>query len=81
MSWLDGFVFAGAFAAPPAAAMAGIGYAITPSPMLDVGSRHMDFDDVETASDVVGQMSFTNVAAHEARLGVRWSFYNAAATN
>lgn len=55
------------------AAMAGLGYAITPNLMLDVGYRYMNFGDVETASDAFGQMSFKNVAAHEMRIGVRWN--------
>lgn len=55
------------------AAMAGLGYAITPNLMLDVGYRYMNFGDVETASDAFGQTSFKNVAAHEVRVGMRWN--------
>lgn len=56
------------------AAMAGLGYAIAPDLMLDVGYRYMNFGNVETASDSFGQMSFKNVSAHELRVGVRWNF-------
>ena len=56
------------------AAMAGLGYAITPDLTLDVGYRYMNFGDVQTASDAFGQMSFKNLAAHEVRVGVRWNF-------
>ena len=56
------------------AVMAGLAYAISPKFKLDVGYRYMNFGDVETASDAFGQMSFKNIAAHEVRVGVRWSF-------
>ena len=59
------------------AAMAGLGYAITPNLMLDVGYRYLNFGDVETASDAFGKMAFNNLAAHEVRVGVRWNFEDA----
>jgi hypothetical protein len=34
----------------------------------------MDFGDVDTASDAAGAMTLKNLAAHEVRVGVRWSF-------
>lgn len=63
------------------AAMAGLGYAITPSLKLDVGYRYMNFGDVESASDAFGQMTFKNLAAHEVRVGMRWSFDDALLPN
>ena len=42
--------------------------------MVDAGYRYIDFGDVETAKDAFGGMTFKDVAAHEIRLGVRWSF-------
>ncbi len=59
------------------AVMAGLGYAITPNLMLDVGYRYLNFGDVETASDAFGTMAFNNLAAHEVRVGVRWNFEDA----
>ena len=56
------------------AAMAGIAIAIAPNVMLDVGYRYLNFGDVKTGSDASGAMTFRNVAAHEVRVGLRWSF-------
>jgi opacity protein-like surface antigen len=56
------------------AAMAGIGYRITPRVTIDVGYRYMDFGDAKTASDSHGAMTFKDVAAHQVRVGLRWSF-------
>lgn len=56
------------------AAMAGAGYAIAPNMMVDVGYRYINFGDVTTASDSFGAMTLKNLAAHEVRVGVRWSF-------
>jgi opacity protein-like surface antigen len=56
------------------AAMAGVGYAVAPNLMVDVGYRYLNWGDVPTASDAFGEMTFKNVYAHELRVGVRWSF-------
>jgi opacity protein-like surface antigen len=54
--------------------MAGVGYAIGPNLMVDVGYRYIDFGDANTNTDSFGDMTFRNVAAHEVRVGLRWSF-------
>ena len=54
--------------------MAGAGYAISRNVMVDLGYRYLNLGDVTTASDAFGAMTFKNVAAHEVRLGLRWSF-------
>jgi opacity protein-like surface antigen len=56
------------------AVMAGVGYAVAPNLMVDVGYRYIDFGDVRTNADALGAMTFKNVAAHEVRVGLRWSF-------
>jgi opacity protein-like surface antigen len=56
------------------AAMAGLGVAVAPNLIVDVGYRYIDFGDVETARDAFGGVTFKDVAAHEVRVGVRWSF-------
>lgn len=56
------------------AAMGGVGYAVAPNMMVDVGYRYINFGDVTTASDSFGAMTLKNLAAHEVRVGVRWSF-------
>lgn len=56
------------------AVMAGAGYSIAPNIVLDAGYRYVNFGDVTTASDAVGAMTLKNLAAHEVRVGVRWSF-------
>lgn len=56
------------------AAMAGLDYAVTPRLKVDVGYRYLNVGDTQTESDSFGQMTFKNVAAHEVRVGLRWSF-------
>ena len=56
------------------AGMAGIGVAISPNAMLDVGYRYLNIGDVRTGRDALGAMTFRNVAAHQVRIGLRWSF-------
>jgi opacity protein-like surface antigen len=56
------------------AGMAGVGYAISRNSMIDIGYRYINFGDVTTGSDAFGAMTFKNVAAHEIRVGLRWSF-------
>jgi opacity protein-like surface antigen len=56
------------------AGMTGVGFAISHSVTLDLGYRYVNFGDAQTGADASGHMTFKNVAAHEARLGLRWSF-------
>jgi len=56
------------------AVMAGVGYAVAPNIMIDLGYRYIAYGDVRTAADNFGAMTFKNVAAHEVRVGLRWSF-------
>lgn len=56
------------------AGMAGVAVAISHNLMMDVGYRYLNIGDVKTGSDAFGAMTFKNVAAHEARVGLRWSF-------
>jgi opacity protein-like surface antigen len=56
------------------AGMAGVAYAISHNLMMDVGYRYLNIGDVKTGSDASGAMTFKNVAAHEVRVGLRWSF-------
>lgn len=56
------------------AAMAGVAYPAAPNILLDVGYRYVGFGDVTTASDAAGAMTLKNLAAHEVRVGIRWSF-------
>ena len=56
------------------AGMAGIAFAISHNLMVDVGYRYLNIGDVTTGSDALGAMTFKNVAAHEVRVGLRWSF-------
>jgi opacity protein-like surface antigen len=56
------------------AAMAGAAYPLAPNLLIDVGYRYLNIGDVSTGSDAFGAMTFKNVAAHEVRVGLRWSF-------
>ena len=56
------------------AATAGVGSAVAPNLMVDLNYRYMNFGDVTTASDALGAMTLKNLAAHEVRIGIRWSF-------
>ncbi len=47
--------------------------------MADVGYRYLNFGDALTGSDVLGAMTFKNVAAHEVRVGLRWTCLRCAA--
>jgi opacity protein-like surface antigen len=55
------------------ALMGGVGYPVAPNLMVDVGYRYMNFGDMTVGSDA-GAMTLKNLAAHEVRVGVRWSF-------
>jgi len=56
------------------AGMAGVAIAISHTMMVDVGYRYLNIGDVSTGSDTFGAMKFKNIAAHEVRVGLRWSF-------
>jgi opacity protein-like surface antigen len=56
------------------AVMGGVGYSIAPNLTLDASYRYMNFGDVMTPSDATGSLTLKNLAAHEVRVGVRWSF-------
>lgn len=56
------------------AGMAGVGFAISSNLMVDAGYRYINFGDVKSAADAAGYMTFKNIAAHEVRVGLRWSF-------
>lgn len=56
------------------AVMGGTAYSITPNFAVDLGYRYLNLGDVSTASDAAGEMTLKNLAAHEVRVGVRWSF-------
>jgi opacity protein-like surface antigen len=56
------------------ATMAGLAAPVTHNLMLDVGYRYINFGDVSTNADAFGAMTFRNLAAHEVRVGMRWSF-------
>jgi opacity protein-like surface antigen len=47
-----------------------------PNVAVDVGYRYLNLGDVSTATDTAGAMTLKNLAAHEVRVGVRWSFDN-----
>jgi opacity protein-like surface antigen len=52
----------------------GVGYQVAPNIVVDASYRYVNYGDVVSASDPFGDMTLTNVAAHEVRLGIRWSF-------
>ncbi len=56
------------------AGMAGVAYAISPNTMVDVGYRYINFGDATTGSDAFGSVTLKQIAAHEVRVGLRWSF-------
>ena len=56
------------------AATAGAAYPISHNMLIDVAYRYLNIGDVKTGSDASGSMTFKNVAAHEVRVGLRWSF-------
>ncbi len=56
------------------AGMAGIAFPISHNMMVDVGYRYLNVGDVSTGGSASPAMTIKNVAAHEVRVGVRWSF-------
>jgi opacity protein-like surface antigen len=56
------------------ALMSGAAVNLTQALAVDVNYRYLNLGDVHTASDAFGAMTLKNLAAHEVRVGVRWSF-------
>ena len=56
------------------AGMAGVGWTISPNTVLDVGYRYLNLGDLRTANDGAGGITLKDVASHEIRVGLRWSF-------
>ena len=56
------------------AAMAGLAFPIAPNLLLDAGYRYVNAGNVAVGDGALGGMNFKNVAAHEVRVGLRWSF-------
>lgn len=56
------------------AGMAGAAYPIARNMMVDVGYRYLNVGNLSTGSDAFAATTFKNVAAHELRVGLRWSF-------
>ena len=56
------------------AAMAGVGITVASNLIADVGYRYINLGDAKSATDASGAMTFKNIAAHEVRVGLRWSF-------
>ncbi len=56
------------------AGMAGVGWAVAPNLSLDLGYRYLNLGNLQTGRDAAGSMTFKNVAGHEVRVGLRWSF-------
>jgi opacity protein-like surface antigen len=54
--------------------MAGVGYAVTPNIVADIGYRYLNLGDAKSAADASGFMTFRNIASHQVRVGLRWSF-------
>ena len=56
------------------AAMAGLGYAVSPNLTVDIGYRYLGFGDVKSGTDAFGTMTLQDLRAHEVRVGLRWNF-------
>ncbi len=56
------------------AAMGGVGWTVAPNLVIDIGYRYRNVGDAKGPDDTVGHLTFRNVAAHEIRAGLRWSF-------
>ena len=56
------------------AGMAGLAFPISHNILVDVGYRYLNIGNLSSGSDALGAMEFRNVAAHEVRVGLRWSF-------
>jgi opacity protein-like surface antigen len=56
------------------AGMAGVAVPVSTNMMVDVGYRYLNIGDLATANNVFAATTFKNLAAHEVRVGLRWSF-------
>jgi len=56
------------------AGMAGVAVPISHNMMVDVGYRYLNIGNFSTGNDAFAATTFKNVAAHELRVGLRWSF-------
>ncbi len=56
------------------AAMGGVGWTVAPNLVIDIGYRYRNVGDAKGPDDTTGHLTFRNVAAHEIRAGIRWSF-------
>lgn len=56
------------------AAMAGLGWSISHNTVVDVGYRYLNLGDLQSANDGAGGLTLKDVANHEVRVGLRWSF-------
>jgi opacity protein-like surface antigen len=56
------------------AGMAGVGWAVGPNLTLDLGYRYLSLGNLHSGSDAAGSMTLRNVAGHEVRVGLRWSY-------
>lgn len=56
------------------AGMAGAAVPISHNMMVDVGYRYLNVGNLTSGSDTFAATTFKNVAAHELRVGLRWSF-------
>ena len=54
--------------------MAGFAIPISHNMMVDIGYRYLNIGNLSTDTGPLGAMTFKNVAGHEVRVGVRWSF-------
>jgi opacity protein-like surface antigen len=54
--------------------MAGVGFTVSSNLVADLGYRYLNLGDTKSATDASGAMTFKNIAAHEVRVGLRWSF-------
>ena len=56
------------------AGMGGVAYVLYFKILGDVGYRYLNIGNLSTGSDTFAATTFKNVAAHELRVGLRWSF-------
>jgi opacity protein-like surface antigen len=54
--------------------MAGAAAPLSQNLMLDLGYRYLNIGDLSTGSGAIGTLKLKNIAAHEVRIGLRWSF-------
>jgi opacity protein-like surface antigen len=54
------------------AGMAGVAWTVTPNLQVDFGYRYLDVGKAQSGGSA--PVTFDNVAGHEVRVGMRWSF-------